>query len=76
MPTATVTPPATEPAMIDTSEVARMLGCSEKHVSRLQKSGTMPPGAKLGRLVRWPRKLIVGWIEGGCQPVGRPEVNK
>jgi excisionase family DNA binding protein len=76
MPTATQTPPATEPAMIDTAEVARMLNCSEKHITRLVKAGAMPLGSKLGRLVRWPRKLIVGWIEGGCPPVRPQEVKK
>lgn len=69
MSNTTQTPPATEPAMIDTAEVARMLSCSKKHVARLAKDGAMPAATKLGGLIRWNRKVILDWIEGGCRPI-------
>jgi excisionase family DNA binding protein len=62
---ATVTP-AVEPAMIDAKGVARMLGCSSRHVARLAENGRLPSPVKIGRLVRWPRQTLLDWISAGC----------
>jgi excisionase family DNA binding protein len=63
-------PPAIEPALIDAKCVAQLLGCSSRHVVRLADAGELPPPVRVGRLVRWPRRVILDWIERGC-PVAR-----
>ncbi len=67
------TPPAAaprpEPAAYDAADIARLLGCSVRHVRRLHDAGRMPSGFRLGRLVRWPRAAIDEWISGGCRSV-------
>ena len=55
-----------KPAMLDVQGVADLLRCSVRHVYRLTDSGRMPRPVKLGALVRWPRKVIDGWIAEGC----------
>lgn len=57
------------PELLDVASVATLLGCSERHVYRLADCGKMPRPIKLGALVRWPRKTLMDWIEGGCQAV-------
>ncbi|MCI0702276.1 MAG: helix-turn-helix domain-containing protein [Planctomycetia bacterium] len=55
-----------EPVLIDVKAVAKLLGCSTRHVTRLQDAGQMPPAMKLGRLSRWHRETILAWIAAGC----------
>ena len=50
------------------AQLARALGCSARHVWRLHDAGQLPPAVRIGRLVRWPRKLIEEWIADGCPP--------
>ncbi|HBO44981.1 MAG TPA: hypothetical protein DD670_13840 [Planctomycetaceae bacterium] len=60
-------PPAPEkPELIDTKEVARMLGLSPRTVWRFNDAGRLPKPVKLGTLVRWPRKQIEAWLAAGC----------
>jgi excisionase family DNA binding protein len=68
-PTLTATEPATLPALLDVRAVAKLLGCSERHVYRLSDAGRMPAPRRLGALVRWSRQEIEQWIAGGCRPV-------
>jgi excisionase family DNA binding protein len=55
------------------AELADALGCSERHIRRLADSRQLPAGVRIGRLVRWPRKIIDVWIADGCpkQPLTR-----
>jgi excisionase family DNA binding protein len=56
-------------------DIAALLQASERHVWRLHDAGKMPRCVRLGRLVRWPKKLIDDWIASECpaQPKnGRP----
>jgi excisionase family DNA binding protein len=62
--------PMEPPAMLSVDQVARLLGCSSRHVYRLADSGRLPRPLKLGALVRWPRKAIDEWLANGC-PVCR-----
>ncbi len=55
--------------LLDVNRVARLLGCSPRHVYRLQDSGKMPRCVRLGALVRWSRKSLMSWLEAGCPPV-------
>jgi excisionase family DNA binding protein len=54
--------------LLDVRAVARLLGCSERHVYRLSDSGQMPAPVKLGALVRWRRQDLDAWLAGGCKP--------
>jgi excisionase family DNA binding protein len=56
----------TQVEMLSVQAVARMLGCSSRHVYRLADRGAMPPPVKLGALVRWPRAAIEAWVAEGC----------
>jgi excisionase family DNA binding protein len=68
-------PPAareTDSSLLDTRAVADLLRCSTRHVTRLRDAGRMPAAVRLGRLCRWPRAAIDGWVAAGCPPVPRP----
>jgi excisionase family DNA binding protein len=58
--------PGQRSALMDTDEVAAMLNCSRRTVRRLADSGRMPAPIRLGRLLRWDRRLLVEWIAEGC----------
>lgn len=53
-------------ALLDVNALARMLGCSARHVYRLCDSGRMPRPVKLGALNRWQREAIENWVRQGC----------
>jgi len=59
----------TQPLMLNVKEVAAMLRCSTRHVTRLEETGQMPPAVRLGRLCRWNRTVIEEWIAAGCPAV-------
>jgi excisionase family DNA binding protein len=56
-------------ALVDVRAVAKLLGCSARHVYRLSDGGRMPAPVRLGALVRWRRQELDAWIAGGCKPV-------
>jgi excisionase family DNA binding protein len=57
------------PALIDIRAVAKLLGCSPRHVNRLAEAGAMPAPLRLGALVRWSAQTVQEWIEAGCPRV-------
>lgn len=59
----------TAPELLTVKELARLLGCSPRHIYRMSDGGQMPPPVKLGALVRWNRKVLEAWIADGCSPV-------
>ncbi len=63
---ATLSPAAPAPQLLDVGGVAEMLGCSQRHVYRLSDAGRMPAPVKLGALVRWSAAAIREWIDAGC----------
>ena len=63
--------PLTE--MLDVKSVAKLLGCSTRHVYRLVDRGAMPAPVRLGALIRWPRNVLDEWIGRGCPAVRRAE---
>jgi excisionase family DNA binding protein len=75
MSTPTNSPPAVssakDDAMFDVTDLAEMLKCSARHVYRMIDLGLMPPPARLGRLVRWPRRVVLEWICAGCPRVAK-----
>jgi len=48
--------------MMTVKEVARALKTSERSVWRWSGTGVLPPGIKIGGVVRWPRKGIDDWV--------------
>ena len=55
--------------MFSAKDVAKLLQCSDKHVSNMTRQGRMPQPVKLGTLVRWPRRDIENWVAAGCPKV-------
>jgi excisionase family DNA binding protein len=66
------TTPYESPVLLNARDVARLLGCSWRHVFRLADRGEMPWGVKVGRLRRWDRASLEAWIASGCKPVRKP----
>ena len=48
--------------LLSTSEAAKLVGASERWLERHRLAGTGPKFAKLGRLVRYRRADLLGWI--------------
>lgn len=55
-----------ECALLDVRVVARMLGCSARHIRRLADAQRMPSPVRLGRVLRWSRATVEQWIKEGC----------
>lgn len=59
----------TPPAVYSIGQLAEVLSCSAKHLSRLHESGRLPKPVKIGSLTRWVAADITRWISEGCPPV-------
>lgn len=57
-------------SLLDVYDVAQMLQCSPRHVSRLVRAGKLPTPILLGSLIRWERERIESWITEGCPNCG------
>lgn len=57
---------ANESLLLDTKDVAALLKCSTRHVSRLEARGEIPKAVRLGAAVRWPRQAMEDWVAQGC----------
>lgn len=58
-------------SLLDVDAVAKMLGCSTRHVRRMADYGAMPRPVKLGRLIRWRRVELDRWLDQGCPKIAR-----
>ncbi|MDY3555750.1 helix-turn-helix domain-containing protein [Gemmata sp. JC717] len=56
--------PAAEALTLDAHDLAALLKCSVRSVYRMRDRRELPAHLKLGRLVRWPRKVIDEWLAG------------
>ncbi|MBI9017415.1 MAG: helix-turn-helix domain-containing protein [Phycisphaerae bacterium] len=65
----------TQPLMLNISQVAELLNCSQRHCWRMAKEGLMPQALAMGGTKRWSVKQIEAWIKDGCKPV-RKEAQK
>ena len=62
----------TEPLLLDVAEVARLLNVSPRHVWRLCDAGTFPRPVAIGaKLRRWPRSVVLAWIESQIPATSR-----
>ena len=59
----TATLPAA-PAALTYRDVADLMKCSPKSVER--RAADIPGRIKFGRLVRFDRAAVLGWIAAGC----------
>jgi len=69
---AALTEATTSAALLDVRTVAKLLGCSPRHVYRLSDAGRMPAPVRLGSLVRWKATgpgSLQEWLDAGCPPV-------
>ena len=57
------------PSLWSTSDVAKALNVSRRHVQRLERTGVMPSGIRLGSAVRFDPEVIRRWIADGCPDV-------
>lgn len=52
------------PDVMTAADIARVLQCSDKHVYDLGARGVIPR-IKVGRLVRFPKRGFIAWLESG-----------
>ena len=70
-------PPAQ--ALLTIDDVAALLQCSARTISRLVERGRIPRPCRFGALLRWPRPQVEAWIAQGCpdcRQSGRPEARR
>ena len=59
-----------ESVLIDSVELAALMGVATSTVKRWSRNGDMPQGRRVGpRLLKWNRKEIEAWIKEGCPKV-------
>ena len=63
--------PEEQSALLDVTQVAKLLKCSPRTVYRLRDGDRMPRPVNLGALVRWRRVDIENWIADGCRAIRR-----
>jgi excisionase family DNA binding protein len=51
--------------VVDTHELASLLGVSKRHIERMDAAGKLPKPKRLGRTKRWLRAEIDRWVETG-----------
>ena len=60
----------TESVLMDSIELALLLGVVPSTVKRWAFNGDMPKGRRVGpRLLKWDRAEIQTWIDSGCPRV-------
>ena len=57
-------------------ELAARLGISRAHVWKLLSLGQLPPPVRLGRAVRWDKRVIDAWLTAGAPPMAQWELMK
>ena len=59
-----------ESVLMDSIELAAMMGVAPGTIKRWSRNGDMPKGRRVGpRLLKWDRAEIERWMEGGCPRV-------
>lgn len=53
----------TTPVLLDSREVAALLGVSKKTVERLASQGQFLRPVAVGRLRKWQRAAVLAWVE-------------
>lgn len=55
-----------EHLLLDTKQVAELLGIGERTLWRWSRSGIAPRPIKIGRAVRWSADVVREWVADGC----------
>jgi excisionase family DNA binding protein len=55
---------ALENGTYDVPDIAGLLKCSERHVRRMIDAGEIPGMIRIGRLVRFHKGIVDGWLTG------------
>lgn len=58
--------PDEEQLTLTATEVASRLGISRAHVWKLLSLGRLPAPVRLGRAVRWDKRVIDAWLAAGA----------
>lgn len=58
--------PAATTVLMTINQVAKILGCSTRHVRRLVDANRIPRPIKLGALLRWIKTDVDCWLAAGC----------
>ena len=64
-------PPEDMGLLVDTRQVAKMLGVSPRKLWQMYNSGEMPSPTRIGRAVRWNYEELRAWVNAGCPPKGK-----
>lgn len=62
--------------MVDLAGFCQMVQISKRHGARMDASGQIPQGIKLGRCKRWAVQEIRDWVAAGCPNRSKWEVMK
>jgi len=59
-----------ESATYSEADIARLLNCSKRHVARLRDRDLIPGLIRLGRMVRYSRRIVDRWLTEAapCNP--------
>ncbi len=60
-------PPVDESFLIDSKEVAKMLGISDRTLWRMRQEGMIIKPVSIGKAVRWNIDHLKKWIDEGCK---------
>lgn len=63
-PAPTETRERLESATYTVAELSVLLDCSERHIHRLRDKKAIPGEIRVGRCVRFARRVIDGWLSG------------
>ena len=69
---ATITDPSEKPqarenGTYDVPDIAGLLKCSERHVRRMIDAREIPGMIRFGRLVRFHKGIVDGWLAGSAK---------
>lgn len=64
-------PPPIIPLMMTVADLAAELQVCEKTIRRFDIEGRIPEPNRVGRLLRWPRQMIIDWIAAGSPKRGQ-----
>ena len=58
--------PKTDRLALNSAELAKHLGISQRHLHTLTQTGKVPNPIRLGHSVRWARSEIESWLAAGA----------
>jgi excisionase family DNA binding protein len=62
-----------EQLALSATALANRLGISRAHVWKLLSLGRLPAPVRLGRAVRWDKRVVDAWLAAGAPPLSQWE---